>query len=87
MGKRDDLAYAIDITKRIFFFDIPRKSMEFIQYGVLEQLKDQMIFSAKYESVNKVIPHKVHVIVFSNEQPDREAMSQDRYYVTNLISL
>lgn len=36
VGKRDDLAFAIDISKRIFVFDIPRGNAEFIQYGILE---------------------------------------------------
>jgi len=36
IGKRDDLAYAIDVTKRVFVFDIPRGSMEYLQYNILE---------------------------------------------------
>jgi len=79
VGKRDDLAYAVDVSKRVFIFDIPRGSMEYLQYGILEQLKDQMIFSPKYESVGKILPNPVHVIVFSNEDPDIERMTIDRY--------
>ena len=81
------MAYVIDISKSIFLFDIPRGSMEYLQYSILEQLKDQMIFSPKYESVSKVIPHKVHVVVFCNEEPDRNAMTEDRYKITYLRSL
>jgi len=79
VGKRDDLAFAIDVSKRLFVFDIPRGNMEFLQYGILEQLKDQMIFSPKYESVGKILPKPVHVVVFSNEDPDITKMTMDRY--------
>lgn len=82
VGKRDDLMYAIDPSKRVFVFDIPRGNMEYMQYAVLESLKNQMIMSNKYKSEVKIIPEKVHVVVFCNESPDMNAMTGDRY---NLI--
>lgn len=84
VGKRDDLAFSIDPTKSVFLFDIPRTQMQFFQYSVLEQLKDRMIFSPKYHSQTKILAHKCHVVVFSNEDPDREAMSRDRYSIVQL---
>lgn len=81
IGKRDDLAYAIDETKRVFLFDVPREQMMYLQYSILEMLKDRMIFSPKYESGMKILPESVQVIVFSNEQPNREALTQDRYHI------
>lgn len=84
IGKRDDLAHAIDPTKRIFLINVPRGNMEFLQYSILEQLKDQMIFSPKYESQMKTLPEPPHVIVFSNEHPDLDKMSNDRALVTEL---
>lgn len=84
VGKRDDIAHALDISKRVFFFDIPRSCMQFLQYSILEMIKDQMIFSPKYESITKIMPTKSHVVVFSNEEPDRTAMTHDRYNVTRL---
>lgn len=84
VGKRDDLAFAVDISKTIFIFDIPRGQSEFLQYGVLEQLKNQLLFSPKYESMTKVIPQKVHVIVFMNEHPDYEKMTNDRFNIFNM---
>lgn len=84
VGKRDDLAFAIDVSKKIFVFDIPRGQSEFIQYPILEQLKDQMIFSPKYESSCKIIPHKVHILVFMNEQPNKNAMTSDRYKILKI---
>lgn len=83
-GKRDDLAHAIDVSKRVFLFNVPRGGMEFLQYSVLEMLKDRVIFSPKYESKTKIIMEKTHVVVFSNEEPDYSKMSEDRYEVVNL---
>lgn len=79
LGKRDDLAYVIDPLKRVFFFDIPRLGMQFFQYNVVEQIKDRIVFSAKYQSCVKVFDHDAHVVVFCNEQPDLNAMTGDRF--------
>lgn len=84
IGKRDDLAYCIDIDKDIFLFDIPRGQMTYLQYSVLESMKDRMIFSPKYESSFKILRTVPTVIVFSNEEPDMNAMSADRYRVINI---
>lgn len=84
IGRRDDLAFAIDVSKRLFVFDIPRGSMEYLQYNILEQLKDQMVFSPKYQSATKILPHPVHVIVFTNENPDLTKMTPDRYKIFNI---
>lgn len=74
----------IDIDKSIFLFDIPRGQMTYLQYSVLESMKDRMIFSPKYESSFKILRSTPHVIVFSNEAPDMNAMSTDRFKVINV---
>ena len=79
IGKRDDIAYAIDERKEVFFFNIPRRGMPFLQYTILEQLKDRVVFSTKYQSKTKVLYKHPHVVVFCNEHPDLEAMSHDRF--------
>lgn len=79
VGKRDDLAYAIDISRSIFLFDIPRKQLEYLQYSVLEGIKDRMLFSPKYASMCKTLSHPSHVVVFTNEQPDMDMLTRDRY--------
>lgn len=84
IGKRDDLAFAIDDTKSLFVFDIPRGSMEYLQYGVLEQLKNRVIFSPKYTSRNKILKTNCHIIVFSNEAPDMDKLTHDRYHIVNI---
>jgi len=85
IGKRDDLAYAIDATKSVFLFDVPRNQMQFLQYSVLEMMKDQLIFSPKYESGMKILTKIPLVVVFCNEDPDRTAMTRDRYKVIRIL--
>lgn len=87
VGKRDDLAFAIDPSKRIFVFDIPRGQSEYLQYSILEQLKDRMVFSPKYESATKVLGCSPHVVVFMNEKPDMNKMTRDRYRVISLPNI
>jgi hypothetical protein len=87
IGKREDLAYAIDVSKKLFVFDIPRGQLELLQYSILEQLKDRMIFSSKYESCSKVLPHKCHVVVFTNEEPDRSKMTRDRFKILRITNI
>lgn len=87
VGKRDDLAHAIDESKRIFFLDIPRGNMEYLQYGFLEQVKNRLVFSPKYNSVSKILQHQPHVVVFSNEDPDRNALTRDRYDIIRIVNL
>lgn len=84
IGKRDDQAYAIDETKSVFLFDVPREQMMYLQYSVLEMLKDQLVFSPKYESGLKVLTQTPLVVVFSNEEPNMTAMTGDRYKVTRI---
>lgn len=84
IGKRDDLAYAIDRTKRVFLINVPRLQMCYLQYGVLESIKDRLVFSTKYMSVTKRMLYPTHVIVFSNEMPDLAALSADRFDILEL---
>lgn len=78
-GKEADMCYAIDESKTIFLIDVPRSKMEFLQYSVLEQLKDRMVFSTKYNSRMKILRSIPHVVVFCNEAPDKTKLSRDRF--------
>lgn len=84
IGKRDDMCFAIDESKKIFFINVPRGSMEYLQYAVLEMLKDRVVISNKYTSRVKVLATKVHVVVYTNEDPKMDAMSTDRYDIKYL---
>lgn len=84
IGKRDDLAFCIDESKKVFLIDVPRNNMQFLQYPVLEMLKDMTVFSPKYESRLKIFTGPVHVFVFCNEHPDMDALTHDRYEIISL---
>lgn len=78
-GKHADMAYALNTTIRVLFLDAPRaKQGEYIQYDFLEEVKNGMVFSTKYQSVVKRLS-KVHVVVLMNEPPNYDKLSADRY--------
>lgn len=81
-GKAVDIAYAYKYES-IVIFDYTRDHQDFVNYSMLEMFKDGMVTSSKYESVLKRC-NCPHVIVFSNFEPDRTKMSEDRWKVTNL---
>jgi len=80
-GKRDDLAYALDPTKRTFIFDVPRGKLEFISYALMEDIKNMFVFSGKYDSTAKELDEPAHVVIFTNEEPDYNKLTADRYDV------
>ena len=84
VGKRDDLAFSVKVESKLFVFDVPRGSMEFLQYGILEQLKNRVVFSPKYMSVTKILHQVPHVVVFCNEHPDMTKLSEDRYNIIEI---
>lgn len=84
VGRRDDLAHAINPLKRVFFFDVPRGGMEFLQYVTLEQIKNRRVFSPKYHSQTKYLHYTPHVVVFCNELPDQTKLTADRIYIKEL---
>lgn len=84
IGKIADVAYMIDETKSVFLFNIARGQMEKLQYSLLENLKDRMIHSGKYVPKFKTWEQNVHVVVLSNEDPDFERLTDDRYELINI---
>lgn len=84
IGRRDDIAHMISPNKSVFLFNVPRGQMEFFQYSILEQLKDRLVISPKYNSVVKELIKTPHVIVFCNEYPDANKLSADRLIVREI---
>lgn len=87
IGRVTDMAFLIDPEKSIFLIDVERSACEYLQYRVLEQLKNRLVMSTKYTTAMKILRKIPHVIVFSNEQPDRTKLSRDRYEIINLRSI
>lgn len=88
VGKRDDLACAIKEDNTLFIFDIPRGELQYFQWSIVEQLKNGLVFSPKYQSGTKYLRHgPATVVVFTNEEPDRQKLSSDRWCVTHIRRL
>lgn len=82
-AKTSDIAYAITDKCEICIFDLPMSIEHNFNYSALEQVKNGMIFSSKYESNMKIF-NRPHVIVLSNWGPDKSQLSQDRWDIRQL---
>lgn len=88
-GKKDNIFNQIfqtmeaGIEPSIIILDIPRTQKDFVNYTALEQIKTGMIYSGKYEGGQCIFRYP-HVIIVSNNEPNYEAFSQDRYHVVNI---
>lgn len=83
-GRSQDMKYAIinsDPKPNLIVVNIARGHS--VSYSGLEELKDGLFFSSKYESGMCIFP-KPKIIVFSNNVPDYEKWSADRYEVTRI---
>lgn len=81
--KHADMAYALQPIMRVLFLDCTRKQIEYLPYTFMEECKDGLVFSNKYESCIKEYP-PMHVVVLMNENPDKTALSEDRYLIIDL---
>lgn len=78
-GKNADIAYAYQGQEYVVF-DYTRQQEGVTNYSIIEMFKNGLIFSPKYESMMKSYP-AAKVIVFSNWQPDKSQLSEDRWHV------
>lgn len=61
-------------------FDVPRCQFNFLNYGVIEKVKDGICISGKYDGACAVFACP-HVFVFANTPPDFLQMSLDRWQI------
>lgn len=90
-GKGKDILYGIfafiesnGYCPPLVIIDIPRINMGKVSYGAIESLKNGYFFNAKYES-GMVRFSPPSVVVFSNEAPELDSLSMDRWVVRNLV--
>lgn len=90
-GKANDAKYILRnfIDKNgepdIIAFNIPRRYMEKLNYELIEQVKDMLLVSGKYESCSLMSWKNPHVLVFANEEPQLKALSLDRWKVVKIV--
>lgn len=77
-GKNADMLYLYMMKPtRNLVLDVPRCHSDFLNYAVLEQIKDRMITSTKYEPAQVTLKENVHVVVMANVMPCVEGYCKD----------
>jgi hypothetical protein len=92
-GKKDDVFNQVKIwldnhdqeSPKLVICDIPRSGVDFVNYGVLEKLKDGLLYSGKYEGGVCALDN-MHVICFANEPPQQDTMSLDRWAIKRIVN-
>jgi len=88
-GKKSDIFNQVNcmlengVEPVIILVDLPRHNKDFFNYGCIEQLKNGCFYSGKYEGGLCYFKNPI-VIIFSNDLPDIEKWSIDRYYIYNI---
>ena len=70
---------------KIVIIDIPRSNLDYVSYAGIEEVKNMLFYSGKYEG-GMVCGNKPFVLMLMNERPKKEKLSKDRwrvYYVDN----
>lgn len=91
-GKKADIAYKIIEWQKehkqadpdVIILDIPRDSLNWINYSMLEKFKDGLFSSPKYESCDVIFEKIPHVICFANEIPNIDKVSADRWHIVGV---
>lgn len=89
-GKKDNIfnqvfqmIYKEETEPKLVILDIPRVNEDYINYGVIEQLKNGCIYSGKFEG-GLCVFHNPHIVIFANFYPDTSLMSKDRWIITEI---
>lgn len=88
-GKGRDILCGIALAKEknllgnVMVFHYTRTVEDYVSYEALEQAKDGIFFSGKYESGMVIYPPP-HVIVFANFEPKLDKLSKDRWVIKNI---
>lgn len=88
-GKASDIKYAvaqwiaIHGEVDVVIIDLPRTNERYVSYQAMEEIKNGLFFTTKYES-GMTIFNPPHLIVFANFEPDTDSLSKDRWDV-NLV--
>lgn len=88
-GKSNDMYHMISKNpdkRSLFVVDVPKCHKEHINYSAIEQIKNGLIFSGKYEG-SQLVFNPPHVIVFANIPPNKFEMSEDRWNINDIKKL
>lgn len=87
-GTHKDALYGVKVFDDsrdldIVIFDLPRSSLNHVSYRAIEDIKNGIFYSSKYEC-GMVMINSPHVIVFANMPPDVSQLSMDRWVIQEL---
>jgi hypothetical protein len=89
-GSAKDMEYGIaqymeknGFGPRVCILNIPRSKENFVSWAGIEEIKDGILFSKKYES-RMLMFNSPHVIVFANTPPDESRLSRDRWRIREI---
>ena len=91
-GKASDMKYMIakhkevhDEYPEIVVFDVPRSAKEYLSYTGIEEIKNGVFCSTKYECSMVVMPQPM-MLIFANFPPNmnNKDMSKDRFRIYNV---
>lgn len=89
-GKASDVKYMIakreekGTDTKVVFFDIPRTNINYVSYTGIEEVKNGVFASTKYECATIAI-NPPHVVIFANSEPNYNSLSKDRWIVEEII--
>ena len=64
-------------------FDLTRTAAEHINWEVIEDIKNGIMYSTKYETKMNIY-NAPKIVVFMNSEPDMEKLYKDRYEIIYL---
>lgn len=76
-NKANDNAFRYNYEKYIIL-DISRDKQEYVSYGAIEQMKNGLVATGKYEGAQKLFPNP-KIIVMANFAPETDKLSEDRW--------
>lgn len=85
-----DIASAIDSMSTkpsLYVFDFTRQRQDYIDYSIMESIKNGKISVNKYCSHNIYLPVNSQVVCFANWKPDTSSMSLDRWKIREISAL
>lgn len=85
-GKSSDMASRIVLmpeAPRIAVMNVSRTQEQYVSYQSIEEIKDGLVCSGKYEGGQKIF-NPPHMFIFANFEPDRNSLSHDRWHVVNI---
>lgn len=87
-GKSKDLFHAAIKIRNLetVIFDFPRSKEQYVCYEAIEQFKDGLFCSTKYNSATINLGRKLNVVVLSNWEPNTAMLSIDRWDIRRFDS-